>query len=100
MIVVRFKITCQPGKVEDALAVMRDVVRPSRELEGVIHFDIGHDIFDSDSIIATEVFEDTAALERQESLSEVAKVMAVLPDLLAGPPEATLFRVSSSEPLG
>lgn len=99
MIIVRFKIVCQPGKTEHALAVMHDVVRPSRDLEGVTHFDIGRDIVDSDSIIATEVFEDSAAFERQGALPEVANVLAVLPELVAAPPEATVFHVSSSEAL-
>jgi len=53
---------------------------------------------DPNSIIATEVFEDAAARSRQESLAEVADVMAVLPNLLAAPPEATVYHVSSSEP--
>ena len=99
MIVVRFKITCQPEKAEQALAVMHGVVSPSRALDGVVHFDIGRDIVDPDSIIATEVFDDAAALERQDALPEVAKVMAALPGLVAAAPEATLFHVSSSEPL-
>ena len=48
-------------------------------------------------VIATEVFEDVAARERQESLPEVANVMSLLPNALAVPPEATLFHVASSE---
>ena len=98
MIVIRFKVQCQPGKTEHALAVLDKVVAPSRALEGVISFDIGRDIVDPNSIIATEVFEDRAALDRQESLPEVAEVMSVLPQIIAGAPEATMFHVSSSEP--
>lgn len=98
MIVVRFKVQCQPGKTETVLAVMHEVIAPSRRLDGVISFDIGRDIAEPDSIIATEVFTDRAALDRQESLPEVAKVMALLPDVVAAPPEATIFHVSSAEP--
>lgn len=98
MIVVRFKVTCQPGKAEQAIAVMHDVIEPSRKLDGVVHFDIGRDVADPNSIIATEVFEDSTALDRQNALPEVAKVMSVLPDLLAADPEATVYHVSSSEP--
>jgi quinol monooxygenase YgiN len=98
MIVIRFKVTCQPGKAEHALAYFDAVVAPSRALEGVISFDIGRDITDPDSIVAVEVFEDRAALDRQEALPEVAKVMDLLPQILAGPPEATRFHVASSEP--
>ena len=98
MIVVRFKVTCQPGKTEHALAVFEPVIAPSRALDGVIHFDIARDVADPNSIIAVEVFEDRAALDRQESLPEVANVMSALPQMVAGPPEATIFEVASSGP--
>jgi quinol monooxygenase YgiN len=97
MIVLRFKAQCQPEKTEEALAAFRDVVAPSREVEGVISFDIARDVVDPNSIIAVEVFEDQAAVDRQESLPEVGKVMSLLPEALAAPPEATAFHVSSSE---
>jgi quinol monooxygenase YgiN len=98
MIVIRFKVKCQPGKTEQALEVFRDVIAPSRTIDGVISFDIGRDLADPDSIIATEVFEDEAARDRQEALPEVAKVMSELPQILAAAPEATVYRVSSAEP--
>jgi quinol monooxygenase YgiN len=98
MIVVRFRVTCQPGKTEHALAVFGSVIGPSRALKGVISFDIARDIADPDSIVAVEVFEDRAALDRQEALPEVAKVMSALPQLVAGPPEATVFQVASAQP--
>jgi quinol monooxygenase YgiN len=98
MIVVRFRVTCQPGKTEHALAVFEPVIAPSRALDGVIHFDIARDIADPNSIIAVEVFEDRAALDRQESLPEVANVMSALPQMVAGPPEGTIFEVASSGP--
>ena len=97
MIVLRFKAQCQPDKIEEALAAFRDVVAPSREVEGVISFDIARDLTDPNSIVAVEVFQDAAARERQESLPQVGKVMSLLPEALAAPPEATVFHVSSSE---
>jgi quinol monooxygenase YgiN len=97
MIVLRFKAQCQPQKIEEALAAFRAVVAPSREVEGVISFDIAQDVADPNSIIAIEVFEDQAAVDRQESLPEVAHVMSLLPEALAAPPEATVFHVSSSD---
>ena len=96
MIVLRFKVTCQPEKTEQLLATMRKAVPPSRRVEGVISFDIAQDILDPNTIIATEVFDDAAARERQESLPEVAAVLGILPDCLAAPPEATVFEVSSA----
>jgi len=98
MIVVRFRVQCKPGKAEHVMAAFRDVVGPSRKVDGVVNFDIGRDVCDPNSFIATEVFVDRAALERQESLPEVAKTLGILEDALAGEPEATIYHVSSSEP--
>jgi len=98
MIVLRFKVECQPDQTRVVSDAMRDVVVASRSLPGVMHFDVGCDVNEPNALIATEVFEDAAARARQEALPEVAKVMSLLPNALAGPPEATLFHVSSSEP--
>lgn len=98
MIVVRFKVTCQPGKAERVEAALRGVVVPSRAVKGVVSFDIGRDLADRDSFIATEVFDDKEALDRQESLAEVAAAMAVFQDSLAAAPEATIYHVSTVEP--
>jgi quinol monooxygenase YgiN len=98
VIVLRFKVQCQPDKTEQASAAFRAVIAPSRELEGVISFDIARDLADPNAIIAVEVFQDEAARERQESLPEVATVLGLLPDTVASPPEATVFQVSSAAP--
>jgi len=100
MIVVRFKVRCHPEKTEQALAAFQEVIGPSRKVDGVLSFDIGRDLVDADSIVAVEVFEDRAALERQESLPVTQKTIGLLGDLLAAEPEATIFHVSSSEPWG
>lgn len=100
MIVIRFKVRCQPGKAEQVLAAFQAVVPPSRALPGVISFDIGRDVSDPDAFIATEVFEDRAALDRQESLPEVKQALGVLETSLAGALEATIYHVALSEPWG
>ena|ERR1700730_12095674 len=96
MIVIRFKVRCQPERIEEAVAAFAAVVPPSREVDGVISFDIARDVVDENSIIAVEVFEDDDARARQESLPEVATVMGLLPGVVSAPPEATVFEVSSS----
>jgi quinol monooxygenase YgiN len=100
MVVIRFKVTCKPEKAEEVGAAMEAVVGPSRGLDGVLSFDIGRDLTDPNSFIATEVFEGRGAVERQEAQPEVAKVLGLLEDSLAAEPEATLYEVSSSEPWG
>ena len=96
MIVIRFKVQCQPERTEDALAAFGAVVEPSRVIDGVVSFDVGRDVLDPNTIIATEVFEDEEARTRQESLPEVANVMSLLPSILAAPPEATVFQIASA----
>jgi quinol monooxygenase YgiN len=82
------------------VAVFEEVIAPSGAVDGVLSFDIARDLIDPDSFIATEVFEDRAALDRQESLPEVKRTLAVLEQSLVAEPEATVFYVSSSEPHG
>lgn len=100
MLVVRFNVRSQADKVGAVRDVLADVARASRELDGVIHFDVAADVTDPTSFVAIEVFEDRAALDRQEELPEVAAAMTVLETSLAEPPAATIFHVSSSEPWG
>lgn len=100
MMVIRFMVRSQPDRTEEVKAALRDVAQRSRSLDGVISFDIGRDVTDPDVFIATEVFEDRAALERQESLPEVTNALGVFEQSLAAEPEATIFHVSSSEPWG
>jgi quinol monooxygenase YgiN len=97
-IVLRFKLQCQPEKTEEVVAALSDVIAPARATAGVISFDVARDITDPDSLIATEVFEDQEARERQEALPQVGRVMALLPESIAAPPEATVYHVSFSEP--
>ena len=100
MIVVRFKVQCQPEKTEQAMAAFEELIAPSRAVDGVVSFDIGRDIANPDSFIAIEVFADRTALERQESLPVVEKTIGLLEEFVAAEPEATIFHVSSSEPHG
>jgi len=100
MIVVRFRVRCHPEKAEQAMAAFRGVIAPSRLVDGVISFDMGRDLADPDSFIAMEVFEDQAALERQESLPVTQRTIGLLGEAVVGDLEATIYHVSSSEPWG
>ena len=76
------------------MAALADIIEPARATEGVISLDIARVLIEPDSFIATVVYEDGAALERQESLPEVHKVVAMLPKALAAPLERTIFDAS------
>jgi quinol monooxygenase YgiN len=100
MIVVRFAVQCKPGKAGEAEAAFRAVVSASRKLDGVVSFDMGRDLTDPNTFVATEVFNDREALDRQEALPETQEAISLIEDVAASPPAATIFHVSSSEPWG
>ena len=98
MVIVRFKVHCLPDKTEEMMDAMAAIVAPSRALQGVIHFDVARDVIDGDALIATEVFEDRAAMERQEALPEVARAVDLIgAGALAEAPEWTIYEVASAE---
>lgn len=70
LLVVRFSVHAQPGKAEEVMAALQQVVAPSRALDGVVSFDIGRDVTDPEIFIATEVFESREALHRGEALAQ------------------------------
>ena len=94
MVILRFKIHSKPEKRDELMAALAEIISPARATEGVINFDIARVLLDPDAFIATAVYEDGPALERQESLAEVGRVMAMLPESLAAPPERTIFDAS------
>jgi quinol monooxygenase YgiN len=98
MIVVRFKLRSQPEHTDRVKAALERVLAASQDVEGVVRFDVAQDLGDPNAFIATEVFDDRAALARQESRAEVAEAMALFGEALAGEPEATIYEVASSEP--
>jgi len=101
VIVVRFRVQCQPDRVEEVAAAMGDVVEPSRRMPGVLHFDVARDVTDPNSLLAVEVFEDRATLDRQEEQPEVARTMKLFESgALVAEPEYTIYEVASAESPG
>ena len=98
MIVARFKVQCQPERTDEVAAAIAAVEAPSRELAGVVHFDVVRSLTDPNTLIAIEVFEDRDALERQEAQGEVSKVMSLIEaGALTGDPEWTVWEASATE---
>lgn len=98
MIVVRFKVRCRSDRTEEMAAAMGAVVTPSRALPGVLHFDVARDVTDPDALLAVEVFDDRAAMDRQEAQAEVARVMELMESgALDGEPEWTVFEAEVAD---
>ena len=95
MIVGRFKVQCQPDRSEEMAAAIAAVEAPSRDLPGVIHFDVARSLTDPNSFVVIEVFEDRRALERQNAQSEVARVLGLIEaGALTGDMEWTVWDAS------
>src|SRR4051795_7415047 len=94
MVILRFKIHSKPEKSDEVMAALAAIIAPARATEGVVEFDIARVLRDPDAFIATAVYEDGAALERQESAPEVHRAMALFAESLAAPPERTIFDAS------
>jgi quinol monooxygenase YgiN len=94
MIILRFKIRSKPDKSDEVMAALAEIIPPARATEGVINFDIARALLDPDAFIATAVYEDGAALQRQESAPEVHRAMALFAESLVAPPERTIFDAS------
>jgi quinol monooxygenase YgiN len=94
MVILRFKVQSKPAKSDEVLAVLAEIIPAARATEGVVNFDIARTLDDPDSFIATAIYDDGAALQRQESAPEVHRAMAIFPESLVAPPERTIFDAS------
>jgi quinol monooxygenase YgiN len=94
MIILRQRMRSKPEKRDEVLAALAAIVGPARATEGVISLDIAGDLLDPDAFIATGIYEDGAALERQESVPEVLNAMAMFAQALIAPPERMIYDAS------
>ena len=76
------------------------MIAPSRALPGVIEVDIARCLDDPNAFIATEVYEDRAALDQQEALPEVEQALAFIRESQPVTSEALIYHVSSTESFG
>ncbi len=98
MLVVRFKVQCQPERTEELVAAFVAMIEPTRALPGALHFDVARDLSDPNALIVTEVFENRAARTAATQQPEAAGVTRILQDgALVAPPEWTLYEIASAE---
>jgi quinol monooxygenase YgiN len=94
MVILRQRMRSKPDKTDEVMAALAAIIPGARATEGVISLDIARDLLDPDSFVATGIYEDGAALERQESAPEVHRAMAIFPESLAAPPDRTIYDAS------
>jgi quinol monooxygenase YgiN len=91
MLILRQKMVAKPDKSDELGEALAAIIGPGRTVEGVISLDIARVLHQPDAFIATVVYDDAAAIERQESRPEVSKVVELLPQALAAPLERTFY---------
>ena len=94
MIILHQEMRAKPEKSDEVMAALAAIIPGARATKGVIKLDIARDLLDPDSFVATGVYEDGAALERQESAPEVHRAMAMFADSLAAPPDRRIYDAS------
>lgn len=94
MVILHQRMRCKPDRNEEVTAALAAIMPGARATQGVVHLDIARDLLDPDLFIATGIYEDAAAIERQESAAEVHRAIATFPKLLAAPPERTIYDAS------
>jgi quinol monooxygenase YgiN len=100
MLVVRFKVRCRPEHAEQVAGALEAVIAPSRALPGVIELDIARCLDDPTAFVATEIYEDRAALDRQEALPVVEQALALIRESRPVASEALIYHVSSTQSFG
>ena len=94
MIILRQQMRSKPERTDDVSAALAAIVPGARATQGVISLDIARDLLEPDSFVATGVYEDSAAIERQESAPEVHTAMAMFSGALAAPPDRKIYEAS------
>src|SRR6478609_1370897 len=94
MIILRQQMRSKPERTDDVFAALSAIVPGAQATPGVISLDIARDLLDPDAFVATGIYEDGAALERQESAPEVHTAMAMFSESLIAPPERTIYDAS------
>ena len=99
MIILHQEMRAKPEKSDEVMAALAAIIPRARATEGVLKLDIARDLLDPDFFIATGVYEDGAALERQELAPEVHTAMAMFADALTAPPDRRLYDASRNPTL-
>src|SRR5262249_35970970 len=99
MIILHQEMRAKPEKCDEVMAALAAIIPGARATEGVVKLDIARDLLDPDSFVATGVYEDGAALERQESAPEVHRAVAMFARALAAPPDRRIYDASRAPPL-
>src|SRR5258705_12879989 len=98
MIILRQQMRSKSERTDDVLAALAAIIPGARATAGVISLDTARDLLHPDSFVATGIYEDGAALERQEAAPEGNRATAMFSEALATPPDRTIYDASRDPP--
>ena len=99
MVILRQQMRSKPERTDEVWAALAAIIPEARATQGVISLDIASDLLDPDSFVATGIYEDSAALQRQESSPAVHRAMAMFGEALAAPPDRMVYEASRAPAL-
>ena len=97
MIIYRVSGKADPHRIEEARSKFADLSSASRNVPGVISFDVAQDVTDPSVFISMEVYEGQGAVAKQGTAGRLRALMGSLDELLAEGPRGTIFHVSATE---
>src|SRR2546429_9643876 len=100
MVILRQQMRSKPERTEDVWAALAAIVPGARATPGVITLDIARDLLDPDSFVATAVYDDAAAVERQGAAPEGDAGMAGFRGAPAAPPGPNFYRAAREPSVG
>jgi len=99
MVIVIARFEPKPDRLDEFLALLRDVQAASREDAGCLHYGYYREVADDLRFIAVEEWEDAGTLKAHLRTPHVARLIAALPEHASAPVEIAAHTVSESGPL-
>ena len=99
MVIVIARFHPRPDRLDEFLAVLRDVQAASRGDDGCLNYGYHREIADDLSFIAVEEWRDMAALSAHLRTPHVARLIAALPEHSSERPELKTHVVAETVPL-
>jgi quinol monooxygenase YgiN len=99
MVIVIARFRPRPDRLDEFLALLRDVQAASRDDDGCLHYSYHREIADAMAFVAVEEWRDMPALEAHLRTPHVARLIAALPEHSSAPPDLACHVVAETVPL-
>ncbi|MCP4665545.1 MAG: antibiotic biosynthesis monooxygenase [Deltaproteobacteria bacterium] len=96
MIGVIAKIPVKEGKVEEVIALLKEMVAHVAKEEGTLAYSLNRDPANPDTIVIMERYRDKAALDAHSSTPHFKELFSKMPAFLGGKPEIAILEEIAS----